>query len=153
MEAGAGWMVSGFAFDIWCYYLVHGAELDADSLPARLAIPSVRRAMEVLEMLTQNDLERERYETRLKAQRDQISFVLDAREEGLEVGLAQGRAQGRAEGQQEGVQQGELVGRIHAYQRLLKLALTPGEELLAFSPAELARKAEALEQQLGIGGA
>jgi len=104
-------------------------------------------------MLTQNDLERERYETRLKAQRDQISFVLDAREEGLEVGLAQGRAQGRAEGQQEGVQQGELVGRIHAYQRLLKLALTPGEELLAFSPAELARKAEALEQQLGIGGA
>ena len=55
-------------------------------------------------MLTQNDLERERYEARLKMQRDISTALAEARDEGLE--------RGRKEGQ--------LVGQIHFCQRLLQ---------------------------------
>jgi predicted transposase/invertase (TIGR01784 family) len=122
--------------DVWCYFLVHGAHLDTDDLPAALRTLPVRRAMEVLQMLTQSELERERYQARLKFQRDQASYLeelKDAREEGLEAGRMEG-----------------VVDRIHLCQRLLKVPLTPREELLAKSLAELRAKVEALEQQLAI---
>jgi flagellar biosynthesis/type III secretory pathway protein FliH len=44
-------------------------------LPRALDTPTVRRAMEVLTMMTQNELERERYQSRVKAERDRISFL------------------------------------------------------------------------------
>ncbi len=125
--------------DVWCYFLVHGEELDTDNLPEALRTPAVHRAMEVLYMLSQNDLERARYEARLKDERDRISFVEEARQLGRELGLELGRKEGE-------------VGRIHLSQRLLKLPLTPPEELLALSLAELRAKAAALEQQLGVAG-
>jgi predicted transposase/invertase (TIGR01784 family) len=122
--------------DVWCYFLLHGPELDTDHLPEALQTPTVWRAMEVLRMLTQDEQERERYQARLKAQRDQRSFLKDAREEGLEIGR----------------QIGEIEGRIHLCQRLLKLPLTPADELAALSLPELQARASALEQQLGLTG-
>jgi predicted transposase/invertase (TIGR01784 family) len=116
--------------DVWCYFLIHGAELDTDNLPAALRTPTVRRGMEVLRMLTQDEQERERYHARLKAQRDQRCFLKDAREEGRE--------------------EGEILGRIHVCQRLLKLPVTPADELAALSLPELRARAEDLEQQLGL---
>jgi predicted transposase/invertase (TIGR01784 family) len=122
--------------DVWCYFLVHGIELDTDHLPAPLRTPAVERAMEVLQMLTQNDEERERYESRHKAEWDRVNFLKEFREQGL----AEGRAQGQA------------LGRIHVYQRLLKLPLTSPEELLNLPLAELQTRAESLERQLGAAG-
>jgi predicted transposase/invertase (TIGR01784 family) len=115
--------------DVWCYFLVHGAELDLDNLPAALRTPAVQRAMEVLSMLAQNDQERQRYEARLKAERDRISFVNDA--------LAEGR------------ERQAIIGGIHTCQRLLKVPLTPWEDLWALSLADLQARAAALEQQFG----
>ena len=122
--------------EVWCYFLVHGAELDTDHLPQALRTRPVPRAMEVLKMLTQSELERERYESRLKAERDRVSFLKEAKA----MGLAEGRAEGRAEG--------ILIGRIHAYQQLLKLPLTAADELFALPLANLQARADALEQQL-----
>ncbi len=116
--------------------MIHGAELDLDNLPAALRTPAVQRAMEALAMMSQNDLERERYQARLKEQRDRVSYIKDAREQGL----------------QEGRAEGEMVGRIHVYQQLLKQPLTPRDELLALPLAELQARAEALERQLGAAG-
>lgn len=48
--------------DLWCYFLRHGETLDTASLPTALDKPIIHRAMEVLNVLTQTDLERERYE-------------------------------------------------------------------------------------------
>src|SRR5262249_28318712 len=61
--------------DVWCYFLVHGEELDSDNLPAALQKSPVRRALEVLNVLSQSDLERERYQARLKEQRDRRMYV------------------------------------------------------------------------------
>jgi predicted transposase/invertase (TIGR01784 family) len=120
--------------DVWCYFLVHGAALDTDYLPAALQTPAVRQAMKVLHMLTQNDLERQRYQDRIKAERDRLSFLDDARAEGLEQGL----------------EKGELLGRIHVFQHFLKQPLTSRDELLALPLAELKARADTLEQQVGI---
>jgi hypothetical protein len=57
--------------DFWLYFLKNGRGLDADALPGELDRRSeVRKAMGVLKMLAQNDMERELYEGRLKAKRD-----------------------------------------------------------------------------------
>jgi predicted transposase/invertase (TIGR01784 family) len=123
----------------WCYFLKHGATLDADNLPASLNVPTIRKALEVLKVLSQDQIERQRYEDRLKAQRDAATreyFSQNAHRLGLEKGLEEGR------------EQGEVVGRIQLAQRLLRQTVTPREELLRLPPEELATLAQQLEQQL-----
>jgi flagellar biosynthesis/type III secretory pathway protein FliH len=146
--------------------LRHAQTLDTAALPAPLSSPPIRQALEELQMLSQNDLERERYEARLKAQFDAISLIKalesdraegEARalkkglEEGRAKGLEEGRTQGLEEGHKEGLEEGlksGLVGRIHLSQRLLRQDLTPEGELMGKSSAELAQLAEQLEQAL-----
>jgi predicted transposase/invertase (TIGR01784 family) len=123
--------------DVWCYFLTHGAELDTENLAKALRTPAVHQAMGALKMLTQDDLERERYEARLKGERDRSYFAkyaTYAREEGIE------------QGRQEGLQLG-LEGRIHFCQRLLGIPVTPGEQLLALSVDELEAIVADLEKQ------
>ena len=70
--------------------------------------PEIRQAMEELNVISQNDLERERYLARVEVERDQLSRLDSAREEGLVEGLKKGREEGRQEGQ--------LIGTIHLCQ-------------------------------------
>jgi predicted transposase/invertase (TIGR01784 family) len=122
--------------DVWLYFLRHAEGLDTEALPAALAaVEEVRRAMGELQMIAQSDLERERYEARLKLQRDISSALAEARDEGLEQGLEQGRKEGQ-------------VGQIHFCQGLLRRAQTPAAELLALPLAELERLAHELKAEL-----
>jgi len=77
-------------------------------------------------MLTQTDLERERYEARRKAQLD------------YHTGLKVARMEGRNEG--------EKIGLNHAFERLL--SRTPTEELMRLSLEDLDRLADDLQTQL-----
>lgn len=89
-------------------------------------------------MLAKDDLERERYRARIKKERDDRARMRDATEEGLKKGRVEGRVEGL------------LVGRIHAYQQILKTPITPEEELLALPLHELEARTKKLEQQLGL---
>ena len=122
--------------DAWCYFLKHGDDLDPDNLPAPLCKAAIPRAMEVLKMLKQSELEWHRYQSQLKARRDRVADLKDSRDEG------------RAEGRAEGLEAGDVIGRIHAYQSLLQAPLTPREELLTLARADLHAKAAALEQEV-----
>ncbi len=93
-------------------------------------------------MLSKDDLERERYRARIKKERDDRARMRDAIEEGLKKGLEQGREEGRVEG--------FVIGRIHAYQQILKTPITPEEDLLALPLHELEARMNKLEQQLGL---
>jgi len=120
----------------WIYFLVNGEHLDPDALPASLETPEIHRALEELEMMTKSQLERDLYESRLKAIRDDV-----ARQEGaFERGIEQGRTEGRTEG--------EMVGRIHALEALLDRPLTPAEELLSMPRPELNRLTERLQREI-----
>ncbi|MCY2995157.1 MAG: PD-(D/E)XK nuclease family transposase [Planctomycetota bacterium] len=48
--------------DFWLYFFKNGAGLDADALPEAINRPEQRKAMGVLKMLAQSDVERELYE-------------------------------------------------------------------------------------------
>jgi hypothetical protein len=114
-----------------CYFLIHGDTLDTDQLPALLSASPFQRAMEVFRVLTPEEIERERYESRLKKQRDDKWLLYAAREDGRE----------------EGRKQGALIQSIQMCQRILKLPLTAQDELLKLTPAELAAMADTMEKQ------
>jgi predicted transposase/invertase (TIGR01784 family) len=124
----AGELTSGL--DIWLYFLRHADMMDMEALPAALQRPLVIRAFEELKMLTQTDLERERYEARRKAQLDENTLV--------KVAHLQGRTEGRIE---------EKIGIIHFCERLLKRPETATEKLTILALEELTRLAEELQEQ------
>jgi predicted transposase/invertase (TIGR01784 family) len=126
--------------DVWLYFLKHAEKLDPDNLPEFLKTVEMNRAVEVLKMVTQSELERHRYEDRLKAQRDALSNRIADRTEGLE--------EGRKEGRQQGLQQGQLIGRIQTYLEVLARPVTSIDELAAMPMAELEQLAQQLEAQL-----
>jgi predicted transposase/invertase (TIGR01784 family) len=129
--------------DVWLYFLRHAETLDTAALPPALQVPEIQRAMGELIMVTQSDLERERYEARVKWQRDEMSRLSSAREEALAEGRAEGLAEGRAEGRRE-----EALKRVHFCERLLRRPPTPTQQLLALPPEELNRLVERLEVDL-----
>ncbi|HJT34953.1 MAG TPA: PD-(D/E)XK nuclease family transposase [Pirellulales bacterium] len=124
--------------DRWLYFLRHAQEIDSDALPDCLDVPEVRRALGDLVMITQSELDRERYESRLKAQLDANSILAEARK-AREKGLAEGRAEGRAEGQ---------ISRIQSFQRLLRQPVTDSGRLQTLSFTELESLATRLEAEL-----
>lgn len=83
-------------------------------------------------MLSQNDLERERYEARRKGQLD------------YNTGMKVARLEGRAEGRAEGVK----IGQIQAFQRILNRPQTPTDQLAALPFDELSRLADSLLEQV-----
>ena len=68
--------------DFCLYFLRHAAKIDTEAIPAALQQPLLLRAVEVLKMLTQTDIERERYEARRKGQLDHDAGLRAARLEG-----------------------------------------------------------------------
>ncbi len=118
--------------EVWCYFLRHGETLDTASLPGTLNIPPIHRALEVLNVLTQNEIERERYEARLKGMRDQSASLFGEREAG----------------RKEGLDKGDVIGRIRLCQKILKQPLESKEDLAALSIEELIRRVEDLEKQV-----
>lgn len=128
----------------WLYFLRYAEELDPEHLPEPLRRPPIEHAAEELSMITKRDLERERYEARLKAQRDLRSMQIDFRAEGVAEGLERGEAQGL----RQGIEKGELVGRILSCQELLAERPAPVRDLQEKSTEELKKMAEELKRRL-----
>lgn len=113
--------------DPWLYFLCHGDELDTEALPSSLNLPEFQKALGELQMMTQSELEKERYEARLKLQRDISSGLTHAREEGLKRGL---------------------IKHVHSFQRVLQMPESPEDQLLTMETAALEGLAQQLEQEM-----
>jgi flagellar biosynthesis/type III secretory pathway protein FliH len=90
-------------------------------------------------MLTQDEVERERYEARRKAQPDHNTLVRVAREEGWEKGYKEGWEKGYKEGR---------IEIIHFCERLLNRPESTNDQMMALSLDELRRLATELPTQL-----
>ena len=93
-------------------------------------------------MLTQDDLEQERNEAERKERRDRLYFA----EYGIEEAFKQQRQQGLYEGLMEGRREGQVLGRLQLCQRVLGIPVTPQDQLLGQSVADLENIASALEK-------
>ena len=138
--------------DIWLYFLRHAGKMDTDVLPAALQQhPLARRAMKEFKMLSQTDVERERYDARRKAQLDHNSFLAQRREATAEEDRALAEFRQTAS---EAAQVSQPLGRagmiilIHLCERLLHRPETRGEQLFAFSLEDLNRLADELQAQV-----
>ena len=97
--------------------------------------------MEVLQVVSQNDVGLERYRARRKAQRDEFTNIAIASDEARDQGRTEGRDEGRAEG---------AITMIQAFQRLLKEEPSTTEELVGLPLDELRTRAQQLAQKLGL---
>ncbi|WP_260865684.1 Rpn family recombination-promoting nuclease/putative transposase [Paenibacillus xylanexedens] len=57
--------------------------------------PALKKAMSVLEFLSQDEQARQQYEARQKFLRDEASMIEGAREEGLKKGIKEGEAESK----------------------------------------------------------
>ena len=114
--------------DFWLYFFRNAEKIDTEAIPDELKkYPPVILALEELKMLAQTDVERERYESRRKAQLDDKTRINVARMEG------------RTEG---------LVNMIHFCERMLRQPETPVEQLATLSLTDLTRLADELQKLL-----
>lgn len=93
-------------------------------------------------MLSQSDLERERYEGRLKQQRDARAALADARRQGIDEGRRQGIDEERRK---------NWENQIHLYERWLRRPETPKEQLRGLPAEELERLVKVLEAEVAGG--
>lgn len=111
-------------------------------MPAAMNKPLVMKAMEVLVKMSQDAVERERYESRLKWERDQRQREKDQRQR-------ENDAKKREEdARKEGLELGAYYGEISTLQLVLKRPETPKQELAKLSLDELRRLADELKQQI-----
>jgi hypothetical protein len=107
-------------------------------LPGTLNLPEIRQALQELGTMTEIEQERERYESRLKAQRD-ARWLARQPEISLQEGLEKGRA--------EGLLQGRWIATVQLRQEQLGRPVTPDDELLALPQEVLKRLAEQLTNE------
>lgn len=136
--------------DFWLYFLKNGGELDADALPDALNRPDQRKAMGVLKMLAQSDVERELYEGRLKAKRDMQTLETMRRSVEAQRDEWQQRyeAADREREQAHREVRRQLAERICLCQRLLRHSVSRIDELVGWNVEELQEQAERLEREV-----
>ena len=121
----------------WLYFLRYGARLDPAELPVTLQVRPISRALEELKMLTQDELEHEQYEARLRNALDERSKI-KYHERALSEGIQKSRAEERT---------AALVDKIRLLQQILKVPPTPADDLRPRPEAELLQLYTDLERQ------
>lgn len=81
----------------WLLFLKGITKSSWEALMMHELEPALKKAMSVLEFLSQDEQARQQYEARQKFLRDEASMIEGAREEGLKKGLEEGIKEGEAE--------------------------------------------------------
>ena len=124
----------------WSYWLSHAHEYDAETLRQLFPEEGFRRAITTIETIAFKTEDKQMYDTREKAARDQQWLINGARMDG--------REEGRVEGLREGVELGQLVGIVRNCQSLLGLPETSTAELMRLSFDELSELAQLFKQKV-----
>lgn len=107
------------ALDIWSAFLTRNDLMNVDNLPKELNDPSLRKAINVLNVMNFTPEEREAYEDHLKWLRIEANTLKKYEQKGIEKGKAEGKAEGLIEGEARGIEKGKTEG---ARQRNIEIA-------------------------------
>ena len=140
-------------FEQWCYWMKNADKHTAEELRSLLPDEALWRATEELSEIKQITEEKEMYDSREKAIRDQQSHLIESLSKGrkqglrkgLKRGLEKGLKQGRQEGRQEGARMGIEIGFIQSLQEILGIEVQAQQELIQMSLPELIALKESLE--------
>lgn len=113
------------ALDMWVAFLTCHDLLNKNQLPCSLNTPTLKKALNVLEVMNFDDEEREAYENHLKWLRIETNTLKKYEAKGLEEGLAKGLEKGRA----EGLEKGRAEGKEEIAMELAKELLIEGMSL------------------------
>ena len=106
--------------DRWTNFLAKAETYDSDKFPAQLLeVPTIKKALEIMQTMSLDDKEREYYEKRLGWLRDEEMALLTAKKEGLQEGIEKGLQAGIEKGLQEGLGKGRIEGKIEVVKNLL----------------------------------
>lgn len=127
--------------DQWVYFLKHAEELDPVSFPSQLNLPEIPLAAEELYKMSQSAIERELYESRLKAQRDELS---------RQNWSARQREEGREEGREEMAakfnEKLRLMCEINQRQAVRQEPQSSAMELMNLTPEQLLEKLKQISE-------
>jgi predicted transposase/invertase (TIGR01784 family) len=91
----------GKAVERWTYFLKHGESLDDENLPQSLRTPEMEKAVKQLRLFSLDEHQRESYEVRLKAMRDEKASLAAEFQKGEEIGIRKGEEIGIKKGMVE----------------------------------------------------
>ena len=129
--------------DCWLFFLNNGEELDPAHIPQPLRVPEFQEALEIMQTLTQDEIERQRYESREMARRDALSWEREIE-----------RAHQKAEHAEQKLEHAEqeavkaLIGQITLCEQLLHRPTPPEDELRRLSLDELQGLGAQLRREL-----
>ena len=83
------------SLDIWAAFLTRHDLLNKENLPSSLDIPTLKKALDVLDVMNFNTEEREAYEDHLKWLRIEANTLKKYEEKGFEEGVEKGREEER----------------------------------------------------------
>jgi predicted transposase/invertase (TIGR01784 family) len=98
------------SLDMWVAFLTRHDLLDKEHLPPQLNSPTIKKALDVIEVMSMSPEEREVYEGRLKWLRLEASALKKHETIGFEKGLEKGEAIGFEKGEAIGFEKGEVIG-------------------------------------------
>ena len=111
------------SLDVWAAFLTRHDLLNKDNLPAPLNTPTLKKALDVLDVMSFGSEEREAYEEHLKWYRIEANTLKKIEAKGFEQGLEKGREEGLEKGREEGRAEGELKGKLEVARALKEKGL------------------------------
>ncbi len=118
------------SLDMWVAFLTRHDLLNKDHLPSTMNNPILKKALNVLDVMSFGDEEREAYEGHLKWLRIEANtlkkYETKGFSEGWDKGIAEGEAKGIAKGRAEGIAEGEAKGAKHAAIQIAQVMLAQG---------------------------
>ncbi len=112
----------------WLFFLREATSIDPEHCPPCLTLPTIHKAIEELNMISQSEADHQLYLSRRKYSLDEQSRRYDAISEGIEIGL--------------------IASRIQSLESLLGRGPTPIEQLRMHNTDELARIEAELKAKL-----
>lgn len=103
------------SLDRWVAFLTKNNLLKSDNLPTSLDDTRIKKALNVLQIMSLSEEEREIYEGKMKWYRDEESMFLKARDEARDEGL------------REGLREGEKKGKLQVAKSLLTIGMSKEE--------------------------
>ena len=117
------------ALDRWATFLTKQNLINPEHIPEELNSPEIKKAVDVLSVMSLNTLEREAYENHLSWLRIQVDTIDKVEKEAEERGIEKGMEKGIEKGIEQGLEQGIKQGVITRNQEIARNLLSEGMEI------------------------